>query len=176
MSKTFEVEVAGPNNASLYFAPLQRRLRGRFDLRDMKEPEAGKLSHQWPDPIPGVRVGIDIEAAAGFVRDPLHDPDQAANRARIAQAGYALPPAREDFQQIDKATWVFWLALAQKAGLVRLTQGELPAVQGKPQTLFVIPAQEDPRDKTLKSLVALLYAKLTPKEREAYDQILSTLE
>lgn len=171
----FEIEAAGPGSASLAFAPLQRRIRGRWDLRDNPTIEAGKLFSRWPESIPGQRLALDAEARTGAVIEPLYEPASAALRQKVAAAGFSLPPEQETFSGIDPATWSFWMQRAVDAGLARVVSGQPPKVTGKPKLLFVLNERADPRDRTVKSLIAMLFARMTPKEREAYEEALATL-
>ena len=54
LREVLEIMVGGPGSPSLYFAPLQRRLRGSLEPRDARDPAAaGALLVQWPTGIPG---------------------------------------------------------------------------------------------------------------------------
>ena len=65
-----EIEIDGPRNESCVFRPLQRRIRGRFDLRRVAEPKAMLLHPQHPDPIPGQRLRLNIAAGTAVRFEP----------------------------------------------------------------------------------------------------------
>ena len=54
---TVIVEIDGPRNECLYFRPLQKRVRGKFDLMRDSEPLAKVLASETPGPVPGQRTG-----------------------------------------------------------------------------------------------------------------------
>lgn len=139
-----EIEIDDPTNANLYFRPLKRKLRGRFDLHRVKDSTAMKSAAKWPDPIPGQRLSLDFEARTAVIRDPLHDPDQAANRRRIEQEGVALPPAAQVIANVDVATYRHWMQRAVESGVARVVAGEFRTVDGKPQTVFFSTPRADP--------------------------------
>jgi hypothetical protein len=172
--QAIEVECVPPQGGMLWFAPLQRGLRGVIDVRTMPEADAALL-RGWPDPVPGQRVGLTAEGV-GYVADPVHN--HAALKARIEALGFKLPPAREEFPDTHAPTWLYWLKVCVEAGLVRVVSGQLPdRVDGKPRKRFLSPEEEDPRDAQVKrlesqnqTLVRLLVSKLTPAERRAFEE------
>ena len=146
-SGVIEVEIDAPNNANLYFGPTQSRVRGRFDVRRIAEPEAAKLINRWPDPIPGQRIALDPATGEGEIVEPLYSPEHAALREKIAARGCKLEAERQVFTA-DAATWLYWIAGAIEAGLAKLVRGSLPAeLPGKPQTRFHSVAHVDPIDR-----------------------------
>src|SRR4051794_5389562 len=116
MSKMLEVEIIGPRNESLMFRPNGRIVRGRFDLNLETEPLARMKVAEWPEPIPGQRIGIDVETREGFIAEPLHEPAHSAIRDKITARGQQLPPAREVFRDVDPSTWLYWLKTAVERG------------------------------------------------------------
>jgi hypothetical protein len=169
-----EIEATPPRGGQLFFQPLQRSLRGLIDVRTFPEADAA-LMRNWPDPIPGQRVGITAEGL-GYVSDPVHN--NAALKARIEALGFKLPPAREEFSDTHPATWLYWIKQAVDGGLARVVSGSLPEkIDGRPRKRFVAPEVDDPQDARIKrleaqnqSLIRLLVAKLTPAERRAFEE------
>jgi hypothetical protein len=150
MSNTLEIEVVGPHNENLFFRPLGRTVRGRFDLNLVKEPLARMKVVDWPQPIPGQRIGVDPVAGEGYIAEPLHDDEHRAARERIAARGQSLPPAREAFPAVDVATWLWWLKTAVERGLARIVKGELPAtIKGPVQRSFLLAAPRETREDKL---------------------------
>ena len=178
MSNVIEIEVDGPRNECLVFRPLQRRLRGRFDLNRVAEPLAAMRRTQWPDVIPGKRLGVDTETREAYIAEPLHSPEHAATRERIEARGMRLPPERETFPDVDLPTWLTYMKQAVDAGVARVTTGELPAkIEGKPRRSFIIaPAEPDPRDQLLEKLVAAFYCLMPPEKRAEAMQLLHGAE
>ena len=142
-----EVEIDGPQNQALYFRPLQRRVRGRFDLHRVKEPNAGKLLGTWPDPIPGQRLALNVDTGEAAIVEPLYEPQYAAIRERIEAQGRKLGPERESFK-VDVPTWAYWLQSAVSSGVARVTAGTLPeSIEGMPRLRFHSAEQPDPIDR-----------------------------
>lgn len=148
-----EIEIDGARNEAHFFRPLMRRLRGRFDLNRVAEPQARMKSVECPDPIPGLRIGLDFVTATGYVSDPLTEPEQAANRARITQRGLSLGSAREDFPEVDCPTWAFWLRRAVESGAARVVRGELPEeLGGAPVTSCVTARRPNSADRLAEAI------------------------
>jgi hypothetical protein len=119
-----EVEVNVPNT-NWHFRPLQRAIRGPFDMAKMNEPLAKIEAANWPLPIPGQRLGIDREGI-GYLEEPLHAPAHAAVREKIEKRGMRFEPVLQTFPGIDVVSWHFWLMRAVECGLVTVVKGSLP--------------------------------------------------
>jgi hypothetical protein len=178
----FEVEVAAgpqaPPAAGLHFQPLQQTLRGRWELKGAgAKVENGALFASWPDTIPGQILGLDTDTGKAWVRDPLvEDPACQEVREKIKERGYQLPAGRQDKGTVDVATWVFWMGRAVSAGLARVIAGPMPKVVGKPRTQFILEKQEDPRDRTINRLLALVLETLPKEKRSRVEEIMDDLE
>src|SRR5579862_5889127 len=105
---TIEVEIDGAANEQLFFAPLQRRIRGKFDLNRVAEPLARMKTREWPQPIPGQRLGIDLETGQGYLTEPLHESANGAIKERILRTA-KLGPEREAFASVHVPTWLYWI-------------------------------------------------------------------
>ncbi|MBL9163128.1 MAG: hypothetical protein JNL18_10370 [Planctomycetaceae bacterium] len=139
------VEFDTPTNSNVNFAPLQRTVRGRFDLR--RDPNAGQLLNRWPEPIPGQLVQYDFASGEGFIVEPLHEERYAAIRERIEALGMKLTKEREAFV-LDAATFAYWMAGLIESGDAKLLAGTMPtSVEGKPRTRFHSSEEADPIDK-----------------------------
>lgn len=125
MANVLEIEIDGPQNEALQFRPLQRRVRGRFDFT-RGGVDLYAVGAEWPGPVPGQKLGIDLDRGVGYVVDPLHDPANVVFKERIEKKGWTLPPAREEFPGACKASWLYWLANAVRCGLARVVSGKLP--------------------------------------------------
>lgn len=131
-------EIDNQHNQSLYFRPIQRSVRGRFDYLRCGEPMAKVVGASEPGPIPSQRIGFDLDRGVGFVEETLHAPEHKAIRERIERRGRTLPPEREDFPDADESTWLFWLGSAVKAGIAKIVSGKLPEkLKGKPKVNFI---------------------------------------
>jgi hypothetical protein len=143
---TIAVEFDARQNSNLYFAPLQRTIRGRFDANRIAE-NSGQSRSRWPEPIPGKRIEYDFASGEGFIVEPLHEERYAAIRERIEALGMSLPKEREAFV-CDAATFDYWMAELLATGDAKLLSGTMPAsVPGKPRTRFHSAEQRDPIDK-----------------------------
>lgn len=125
-----EIEIDGPRNQSCIFRPLQRRLRGRFDLRRCAEPAAMTKHTEHPDCIPGQRLRLNTVTGKAELIEPLRLPEFAAIRERyeVNKRGEKVHsfPEHEAFESVDVKTWLYWLAVEVKAGMARLLSGVLP--------------------------------------------------
>jgi len=136
--KTLEVKIDGSHNEHLYFRPLQRSIRGRFDLNRIAEPMARLKSAKLPEPIPSQRLGIEPDGT-GYVTEPLHEAKYAPIKEKILKAGMQLEPALQTFDDIDRASWLFWIKRAVESGLAKVVAGKLPdKIDGKPKMNFIV--------------------------------------
>ncbi len=67
-------------------------------------------------------------------------------------------------------TFLHYLKQSVDAGHAQVTVGEFPKQIGKPKSLFSQPV-EDPRDKTIERLTAILYAQLTPAQQKQVQEM-----
>ncbi len=152
-----EIEVQGANR-NLFFAPLDRVLRGELDFLKIREPQARLLADKWPTPIPGVRLRLDTKTAMGSIVDPLHDELHKATAEQIKKR-FKLPPAREDFPDVHVPTWIDRMQKAVKAGHAKLVAGEFPAkLPGKPVERLLTMDAESPADLQMAILLKLAEA------------------
>lgn len=168
------VEVDDQYNRDLFFAPLGKRVRGRFDAARaaQRSRDAGEALHRWPEPIPGQHIGIDPQKGEGWIEEPLYADRHAATRKRLADSGMALPPERQSFAAVDVVSWLYYLKRAVEAGHARVVEGTLPErIEGKPRRSFVT-AERDDEQRTVRQLVACLYAALSPEQRKAAEELM----
>lgn len=145
---TVTLEIDGPHNEAIYFRPLSRRVRGRWDYMRMGEPNSKIAAASEPNPIPSQRIGYDLDKQVGFIDEPLHASEHKAIRERIEARGQRLPAEREEFTDADAATWLFWLKSAVEAGIARVVEGKLPdKLPGKPRVNFITTDQPTATDK-----------------------------
>jgi len=141
-----EIEIDGPQNEALYFPPLKRSIRGRFDMLRVSEPQAKVRASEWPTAIPSQRVGID-DQGTGYIVEPLHDAAHSALREKIQAMPAKLEPAKQEFAA-HAPTWLHFLKLAVESGIARVVKGKLPArIEGTPQTDFICQREPSTEDK-----------------------------
>jgi len=161
-NNTIAIEIDGAHNEQLRFRPLQRSIRGRFDLNRIREPQARMKTTEWPEPIPSQRIGIDLDSGTGFIVETIHQ--HPAIKARIEQRGMQLAPEREEFSNVDLPTWLYWIKQAVESGLAKVVVGELPErIEGEPQMEFVVQRGPDTNDRlaaAIESNTAVLSALL----------------
>ncbi len=162
-----EIAIDGPRNDNLCFKPLQRTLRGTFDLNRVPEPLARMKVNEFPRPIPGLHIAVDADKTTATITDPLHDPEHAAIKEKIEAMGMKLGPAVERFENIDANTWLYWMRRAVSAGTCKIVSGQFPAIdEAKARRDFIMPEIRDPRDNLIDKLVAILYASLPAERRK----------
>jgi hypothetical protein len=152
-----EILIDGPCNRNLHFKPLQRNLRGTFDLNRVAEPLARMKMTEFPRPIPGLHIVVDPEKKTGEIRDPLHDAEHAAIREKIEAKELKLGPAVERFDNIDVNTWLFWMRRAVASGACKIVSGSFGAIdEAAARKDFLNAPQADPRDALIERLIAAL--------------------
>lgn len=163
-SSIVEVEIAGPRNENLSFRPLQRKLRGRFDISRVAEPQARMKSAEWPEPIPGQRLRLDFATGEASVIEPLHEPAHAVLRDKLSARGFKIGPASEALGAVHVPTVAFWIGRAVSAGMARVVAGRMPEeIEGTPQTSFItarVPTSNDRLATALEKVGDLLSAVL----------------
>ena len=171
---TIEITIDGPRNDNLRFPPLQRTLRGTFDLNRVNEPLARMKYTEFPRPIPGLVIVVDAEKKTGEIRDPLHDAEHAAIREKIQSMSMKLGPAVERFENIDANTWLFWMRRAVASGTCKIVSGKFPAIdEKKARKDFIMPEVVDQRDTLIRQLIALQYAALPADAQKKFDAIMA---
>lgn len=159
--KSVEIEVSGPRNEQMYFRPLQRNVRGRFDFHKCQDLDK-LLADKWPVPLPGQRLGID-SSGVGYVLEPLHAEEHRALREAIEKLGFKLEPERQEYRVEDENSWAFWIARAVECGIARVTQGTLPKYdRDEAQKNYVIRREPERTDKLAAAIQAQteVFAKL----------------
>jgi len=140
------VEIDGEQNQNVYFRPLLRKVRGRFDLHRCREPNAGKLHAKWPQPIPGQRLELNLDSGEAFVVEPLWEEKFAALRETIEASGQKLTDERQAVKA-DVSTWIYWLKSLVETGKAKLLSGSFPRLDSEPQKRFHSIEQPDPLDR-----------------------------
>jgi hypothetical protein len=156
-----EVEVCGPAGRQLFFRPIGRALRGRLSFADARTTSQFEQQRRWPEPVPGLVLGVNLATGEKYLRDPIHDPEHRAVQQRIAKYGFQLPPERETFESESLATWIFWLHKAVTAGLARVIKGELPpldTLEGEPRRHFITAPPRSPNAGMVEAFSALAKA------------------
>jgi hypothetical protein len=144
-TRELTVEVDGPKNENLFFRPLSRKIRGRFDVARIPDP--GPLRQSWPDPIPGQRLTLNLDTGEAAIVEPLHDAEHTALRQKIEKRA-TIPPAREELGKVDLPTWLHWLSGTVACGKGHVVAGKLPEkIDGKPKTSFLVQRTPDPIDR-----------------------------
>jgi hypothetical protein len=156
-----EVEVSAPNGRKLFFRPIGRPVRGRINFNDARTPAEFQRAQRWPEPVPGVVLGINLDTGEKYMRDPIHDDQYTSVRQRILRYGFQLPPANETFDSESLATWVYWLQRAVEGGCARVIKGELPPVEsleGEPRKSFISNPRRNPNSGMTDALKAMTNA------------------
>ena len=163
-----EIAVEGPHNENLFFRPLQRAIRGRLDLMKIGEPMAKVKTTEWPDPIPGQRLGIDPDGN-GYVAEPLHDDEYATIKEQIEKRGQKLEPDIVEYENIDLPTWLYWIKRAVEDGICKLIKGKLPAkIEGEIRKNFIV---SRPKQSEAQSLTAAI-----ERQTQVFERLLAKLD
>jgi hypothetical protein len=158
-----EVEIDVKRNRNLYFAPLDRAVRSRFDWRRVADKHGAELRDLWgEEPIPGQRLTLDITRAEGAIVEPLQD--RSEYKKRIEARDQTLPPARQTFPNVQVNEWLYWLKAAVHAGDAHLLRGVLPeSVDYTPKRFGDSPSANE---RLTEALIAVLYSGLNDRQRE----------
>lgn len=126
-SNIVEVEISCPKNESLFFGPLMKRLRGRYELTrtTQHDGKATSLAGQIPSAVPGQRIGLNLESGEAYLVEPLRGDAYETLRAKVVKKAL-LAPAREDCGKVDLATFVYWLRRLVESNKAVVVVGELP--------------------------------------------------
>lgn len=131
--------------------------------------DAGRLYHEWPQPIPGQELSVNFEAGEVTVREPLWDAPHNAIRQKVEAKGMKLPPGSES-TTVAPATAFYWLTNALESGDCKIIDGTMPTrVDGEVQTRFHSTAPVEPIDRLTAAiekqteLMARLLTKLAEK-------------
>ncbi len=152
-SNVIEIEIDGEHNECLHFRPLQRSIRGRLDLMRIGEPMAKVKTTEFPDPIPGQRLGID-PSGTGYLSEPLHDEEYAPIKERILKKGQELEPELLEFENVDLPTWLFWIKRAVEDGIAKVVKGKLPGkIEGKVKKNFIVSRPEQTQNDKLTAAI-----------------------
>lgn len=157
------VEFGDDRGRNIYFPPLDRRMRGRFDAVKLAQfdKDAGELVSQWPEPLAGQQIAIDSESGEVAVLEPLHANLKAT--AKLKQRGLSLAPAHEPVN-CDVPTALHYAAEAIKAGQAIIVSGTLPQYDAAAvRHDFIVKPQANPQDK----LAAAIDAQTTAFNRLA---------
>jgi hypothetical protein len=173
MANVIEIEVDHPQNHNWFFAPLGKPIRGRIDFLREKQTDYLKLRDDFPRGLPGQRLTIDLDAGQAVLTDPIHqDPNICA---QIKKRGMGLPTEKETFE-FDKAlipTWCYWIKRGVGSGMVKVLKGKLPEkIEGHIKR-FQVNEAKDPNTTRTEKLLAILFAKLSPEERKAAQEMMN---
>ena len=153
MVKAVVVEIDGSQNESLFFRPVGRVVRGRFDPRRLPD-ESGTLARRFPKGVPGQRLELDVTAGRGAIVEPLHLAEFKTEAAEISKLG-SLPASRQEFElsEKDAMTWAWFIKTAVDIGLAHVVIGELPKVTAEDADLtFLTKPEANPLDKLTAAL------------------------
>lgn len=136
-SELLELEIDSPNDGPVFFGPLGRRLRGRFDAARVVKHDgsASRLLNEFPNPIPGQRLVVNVDTGECVVLEPLHDAEFAAIRQKIEKAKMTLEPERQEYKQ-HVPTLLHWCKRLVEDSCARVLRGKLPdKIDGEPKEL-----------------------------------------
>lgn len=142
--KTVEIEIDGPRNENLHFAPLLTTVRGKVDLRRI--PNGFMLANQYPLTIPGQRIEFNLDKDECCIIDGIHDEPEVK---AVLEKRYTIPERRKELGKKDRTTFLFWMKRAVESGIAKLVKGEFPKLEGKPQTNFVSHTHQEPANDKL---------------------------
>ena len=154
-SKEVLVEICNEHCRNVYFAPLDRVVRGSFDVQKVARNNANAVSllNSFPQAIPGQRIRLDMEHAEGSIEEPLHHEQHRATVEQLKKRNLRLCPERETFDSVDVASWLYHMRTAVNSGAAKVLEGEFPVgkIEGARESFVTQPAQ-DPIDRLTKAI------------------------
>lgn len=176
--RTIEIEIDGKNNNNVMFLPLQRVIRGRFDmdrLADRGGEGFGSMESKLGGRvIPGQRLGIDLDRCEGYVHEPLRDPDHWRLREAIEKKlNMRLEDPLVKSENVHVPTWLYWMKRLVDGGMAKVVKGVLPEkIDGEPKRQFFFRGKPDRADgKRVEELEALV-----ARQGEQIDKLLAVLQ
>lgn len=142
-AETLVVEFGDDHCRDIFIAPLDRRFRGRFEAQQIAkhDRDAGALLADWPDPIAGQQIEIDLDSGAAAVLEPLHEFPAIAQR--LKSRGMSLAPARESVA-CDLPTLLYYVRAAVAAKQARIVRGTIPEIDESKVRRDLFVAQSEP--------------------------------
>jgi len=127
------IEVGGDRNQYFYFRPLNCKLRGAYSTINVKSVSSNTEFGNMPD-IPGIQVGLDVDAKMLRAADPLGFPEYShvlaeANRIRKEWIGEGRAwdtMVARNLSQSEIKTALWYMAELVWAKKAKVVQGELP--------------------------------------------------
>jgi hypothetical protein len=168
-SELLEIEMDAANR-DVFFKPLGRNLRGRFDMSKCKESGARDYMDRYPVPLPGMRVTLDPAAGVAAIIDPLYDVEFRAARDSVEKK-HRLATERESVDVSAPntlATWVRELGRLVQSGLARIVRGTLPTVPGEPKLHFLTKPRASQTER-----LAIAFERFTAEQARQTDALLS---
>lgn len=158
-TNVLEIEIDTARNGSLHFRPMERRIRGRLDLNRVAEPTAKMKTNEFPLPIPGQRIRLDMNNRRAELIEPLRHEEHLVTRERIEKKGYRIAPESEAFEDVDLPTWLYWMKRAVTSGYARLVAGVLPdKIAGEPRKEFFFKKEPGTQDRLADAIDSLAAA------------------
>ena len=166
-SNVVEIEVDSPKNGSLVFAPIQKKVRGRYDDSRVIAEYVKRDARKYPGQV----IGLDLESGVGYIRETLHEDRYESLRIRLSQQ-WSIPQERREYQSTDVPTWLHWMRRAVDGGLARVVKGVLPEkIEGTPRKEWNVPKSRN-RARVLEKVLAVLMANLTPEQKQSVEGLL----
>lgn len=155
MNDVLEIEVDSPKNRNLYFVPLDRNLRGRFDYMRTTTNYVKKGAPVYPGQV----LGVNLSTGETYIKEPIHDSPELK---REVEKRFKLAPAREDAGKQHVPTILYWMKRAIESGSARIVNGRLPEkIDGEPKKRFNVPdAAPNPMQEAVSQLVQMNQALL----------------
>jgi hypothetical protein len=163
------------DNRNPYFPPLERVMRGAYSsqIAVRRDKDAGAVLAEFPEPIPGQQLAVNVESGDAAILEPLHDPRFAAIADRIKGRGIRLPEQRESVK-CDLPTLIHWIKEAVEAKQARVVSGSLPdKIEGKPRLHFIVQPRESSEAKLAAAIDRMAAAQ--EQQTEAITKLLAAL-
>ncbi len=138
----YSIEVNGPKDESIIFAPTQTKVRGRWDFqrtahRDKSEV-LKRLAYEVPM-IPGKVIALDSDAKKGCIFDPLGSGEGKAILEKInaiakdtgGEVTAAHPTENYVLDVHGVKEWLYWMRRQVDAGMATVVPGSanLPTLE-----------------------------------------------
>jgi hypothetical protein len=161
------IEFGDERGRNVYFPPLDRRMRGRFDAVKLAQfdKDAGELVSQWPEPVAGQQLAIDPASGEVAIVEPIHKNLKVT--AKLKQKGLTLAPERE-IVNCDVPTALHYAKAAIEAGQAIIVSGTIPQYDAAAvRHDFIVKPPADPQSKLVDAI---------NNQAAAFDRLATALE
>lgn len=155
-------------NRNAFFPPIGKAVRSTFDVSKIPDTHGSNIALNWPIPIAGQTLRLDVKERIGHLHECLRDPEHQAEKDLVTKRGYDLP-GDETYANVHVATWLFHMKRLVDAGEATVTEGTMPDKIGRPLDCFIT-TEKSPTEKSMDRLAMAI-----DRQSEVFEAVLEKL-